>query len=495
MSEPGGHSGLGMTVGADGVILEGPEGSGLPGLAANGSPGRSPDAAPSTAALPDGIPVAGGSQPATSERLWRNHDFRVVLVGQGISAVGDAVTFTALPLLVAALTGSGMAMGIVGALGVLPDLLLGLPAGALADRWDRRLMMLWADVGRAILTALVPLSVILGWDTMTVVLLVTAPINVLRVIYMAAYTAVMPSLVGRDQVGRAAGFSEAIMSISFMLGPVLAGLLVGIIGAASTLALDAITFAVSAASLLLVRRPLQAARERRRSRFTADIAEGLRYVVGERTLRSAIVAWSAYSVVTAPLVTVVIYLLTIDAGVAPAVVGIILGVHAAGWLVGALLGGRLSHGPLGRIMLLATAAQAPILAAFALVSWIPGEPAQAMLDPQVQAILQSILAAAVGASQALALIAYLTLRTTIPPDDMLGRVGSTARTISVGLTPLGIFIGGIALDLVGGPATLLIMAILVGVVAAVFTFSGSLRAARAGRGSNPAPSPVPSPAS
>ena len=70
--------------------------------------------------------------------LTRNRDFKVVLGSQGISALGDAVNFTALPLLVLALTGSGFAMGIVGAVQTLPDLLFGMVAGAIADRSDAR---------------------------------------------------------------------------------------------------------------------------------------------------------------------------------------------------------------------------------------------------------------------------------------------------------------------------------------------------------------------
>jgi ENTS family enterobactin (siderophore) exporter len=88
--------------------------------------------------------------------LGRNRDFRVLLSAQGISALGDAVSFTALPLLVLALTGSGLAMGIVGALSMLPDLFIGMIAGAYADRSDRKRMMFLADLGRAALTALIP---------------------------------------------------------------------------------------------------------------------------------------------------------------------------------------------------------------------------------------------------------------------------------------------------------------------------------------------------
>src|SRR5687767_13911506 len=108
--------------------------------------------------------------------LRENRDFQVVLAGQAVSALGDAITLTAMPLLVLFLTGSGALMGIVGALQLLPDLVLGLLAGALADRWDRRRMMMWADAGRAVLTAAIPLSFWLGLPTMAVIFIVTVPI-------------------------------------------------------------------------------------------------------------------------------------------------------------------------------------------------------------------------------------------------------------------------------------------------------------------------------
>ena len=224
----------------------------------------------------------------TPQSLRRNRDFRAVLASQAVSAFGDAISFTALPLLVLALTGSGAQMGLVGVLQMLPDLFFGLVAGALADRWDRRRLMVYADLGRAVLTALIPLSVVLELDTMAVILLVTAPINVLRVLFLAAYTAAVPSLVGRDQVGRANGYAEGIYSLSFILGPAVAGILVALIGAGPTLAVDSASFLFSAAAIALISRPLRAAREVPRRRMLAEIAEGIRYILAERTLRVVI---------------------------------------------------------------------------------------------------------------------------------------------------------------------------------------------------------------
>jgi MFS family permease len=175
-------------------------------------------------------PVPGPLQSTRVEPLGRNRDFKVLLVSQGISALGDAVSFTALPLLVLALTGSGLAMGFVGALQTLPILVFGLVAGAIADRSDRKRMMFLADLGRCLLTALIPLSVWLGGPTMAVIVLVTVPISILRAFFLASYTASIPTLVGRSQVGDANAIFEAVYTIGFIIGPAIAGILATTIG-------------------------------------------------------------------------------------------------------------------------------------------------------------------------------------------------------------------------------------------------------------------------
>ena len=214
--------------------------------------------------------------PAIADAPLRgNRDFWVILLGQGISSFGDAITNTALPILVLALTGSGLAMGIVGVLSTLPDLVLGLPAGAYADRWDRRTMMFVADLGRAILTAVIPISVWLGGPTLALILLVTFPLNALRVLWLAAFTAAVPGLVGRGQIARANAVFEAFFNIGWIVGPALAGLLAVAIGPGPTIAIDALTFAISAATLLLVRRPLKPQARSEPTHILADIREGI----------------------------------------------------------------------------------------------------------------------------------------------------------------------------------------------------------------------------
>lgn len=413
----------------------------------------------------EGIELARGRAPlrGTLGDLWRNRDFKIVLFGQGATAFGDGVRNTALPLLVLALTGSGVLMGVVGILQTLPDLVVGLVAGAYADRHDRRRTMLWADLGRGLLTALIPISFWLGLPTMAVILLVTAPINLLRVFWLAAWTAAMPNLVGRELVGRAAAMAEAYFSLAFLIGPAIAGVLVGLIGPAPTLAVDAATFAVSVVSLVFVRRPLQARAPTGGLELRRDVVEGVRYVWGHPVLRAIVAFWGAFSVAMAPLGLAVVFAISRDRGLPPEAVGITLSVFGLGYLGGSLLSGALSHGRLGLSMLAGSGLGAVALVGFAVGPW-----------PHVLAA-----AAVSGFAEAVLLVAYLTLRTTIPPDELLGRVGGTARMISVGLTPIGFLAVGILLDLVGGHGTILVMAAVTAAISLVGLLSPSLRGARA----------------
>ena len=388
---------------------------------------------------PEAMPSAAPEAPPTS--LRRNRDFLVVLFGQGISSFGDAISNTAIPILVLALTGSGFAMGIVGVLSSAAHLLVGLPAGAYADRWDRRKMMLGADLGRAVLTALVPISVWIGGPTLAVIIGVAFPLNVLRVLWLAAYTAAVPGLVGRGQVPRANAIFEAVFNIGWIVGPALAGLLAGAIGPGPTIAIDALTFLVSAVSLVFVRRPLRPERRAERTHILADIREGVAFVARQPTLRSVIALWTAIQVISAGLTTGLIFYVTQDRGLGTAVVGIVLSAFALGALGGSLLAARLAPRAVGPVMLGGAVG-------FGLTLVISvGAPVPLMV---AMALLAGILNANV-------LVAYVSLRTMLSPDALLGRIGATARTLSVGMMPVGSLVAGILLDTIGGGPTLALM--------------------------------------
>jgi predicted MFS family arabinose efflux permease len=300
-----------------------------------------------------------------------------------------------------------------------------------------------------------------------VILLVVFPINCLRALFLAGWTSMMPALVGRDQVGKASSYTEAVFSLSFILGPALAGILVTTIGPGPTLLIDAATFAVSAFAMTQVHRTLRADRSGQQPRLLRDIGEGLRYLVHERTLRVAVGFAGLVSVTTAPLATAAIFYLSVDRGASSETVGLMLALFSVGYLVGALIASRATKGRLGALMLVANAVTAAAVAVFALVE-VP--------------VVQGVMVFLTGASQALWLVPYITLRSTITPDRLLGRVSSTTRMVTLGLSPVGMLLGGLALDSLGGSATLVAMAIIAAAASAVFSLSPALRAARAPRG-------------
>ena len=420
---------------------------------APGLPYHPPVTAPATTAPP----------PAHHEEsLARNRDFRVLLTSQGVSALGDAVSFTALPLLVLALTGSGLAMGLVGALQTLPDLVFGMVAGALADRNDRKRMMFLADLGRAVLTASIPISVLLGGPTMIVILVVAAPMSVLRAMFLAGYTASVPALVGRSQIVRANSYFEAIYSVGYIVGPAVAGVLSAAIGPGPTLGIDAVSFALSGLALAFVRRDLRAPVDRAPASLLEDIREGIEYILADPTLRAIIAFWGVVSISTAPLVTALAVYVTRDLAYPATILGLILTAYGIGTVAGALLTSRAGRRPVAPILLGGTFATGVFLVIVATTDQVP-----------------VLLAVAVGSgvAQSMVLVTYITLRTALSPDALLGRIGSTARTISLGLQPIGLLVGGALIDLTSGATTIAVMGFVLAALSLVFVPVRALRRA------------------
>ena len=410
------------------------------------------------------------------EPLLRNRDFLTLLASQSVSVGGDAVSSTALPLLVLALTGSGLAMGIVTAINTAADFVFGTIAGAVADRGDRKRMMFLSDFGRAILTALIPLSVLLGGPTMAVVLVVSGPMAILRGFFRAGYLAAMPNLVGRSQLARGNGILETAFSASFIVGPALAGFLVTVIGPGETLALDAASYAISSVGLVLIRRDLKAPTDRPPSRIVDDIREGIVYVAQHPVLRAVILLFASTSAVLTPVAAAMTFRIVRDLGQSPAAFGLTLTGLGVGTMVGALWATRLGHGAnVRRVALLAVFLMGvPLIAAAAI--------------PSLPAIVA--LTALSGAGEAALVVVYISVRAANSPDALLGRIATTARVMALALMPIGSLIGGVLIDTVGGTATLAVLGVAMCVLAVGFGQVGSLRSASLRPASSPQPSGV-----
>jgi len=322
-------------------------------------------------------------------------------------------------------------------------------------------MMFLADLGRAGLTALIPISVALGGPTMAVILLVAAPTSILRSFFLAGYTASVPALVGRSQIGRANSYFEAVYSAGYIIGPAIAGVLAATIGPGPTLAIDALSFALSALGLLLVRRDLRAPVDRPRRRLLTEIREGIDFIAADPTLRTVILFWGATSILLAPLVTALAVHVTRDLGEPPSVLGLILASYGVGTVLGSLLTARrIGRGRVAEILL-----GGNLVIGLALV----------VVAVSVATPLQIGAAFVAGIAQSMVLVTYITLRTAYSPDDLLGRIGSTARSISLGLQPIGLLVGGALIDLTSGSATIALIGVAVATIALVFAPIAAMR--------------------
>ncbi|MFL5679308.1 MAG: MFS transporter [Chloroflexota bacterium] len=403
------------------------------------------------------------TQPPTDEPLRHNRDFATLIVSQTVSGTGDAVTLTALPLLVLALTGSGLAMGIVGAVNTGADFIFGTFAGAMADRGDRKRMMFLADLGRAFFTALIPLSDLLHGPTMLVIVLVSAPLAILRGFFRAGYLASMPNLLGRSQLARGTAVLESATAASFIVGPAVAGLLVSVIGPGPTLAVDAASFALSSIGLFLIRRELKAPTDRPPSRIVDDVREGILYVWRHPVLRSAVIVFATSSAALAPVGAAMTFRIVRDLGQSPAVFGLTLTGLGIGTLVGSLFASRLGPGTnVARVMVLSILLMGAPLIGLAVVDSVPALVALTALS---------------GAGEIALVVVYVSVRAANSPDELVGRIASTARVFALGLMPIANLIGGVLIDSIGGTRTLAVLGATICVLGVAFSQVRPLRVA------------------
>jgi len=155
-----------------------------------------------------------------------------------------------------------------------------------------------------------------------------------------------------------------------------------------------------------------------------------------------IALWTATSVIYAGLTSGLIFYITIDRDLGTGVVGLVLSAFAVGSLGGSLIAARTNFRAVGRVMLVGTVVMGITLVIVA-------------LDAPIPVYVGASFVA--GILDANVLVSYLTLRTQLSPDALLGRVGATARTLSVGLMPVGALVAGALLDSIGGTATLTLM--------------------------------------
>ena len=175
-----------------------------------------------------------------------------------------------------------------------------------------------------------------------------------------------------------------------------------------------------------------------------------------------ILFWGIVSISTAPLVTALAVHITRDLGLEDAVLGLVLTAYGIGTVSGSLLASRATHRPVAPTLLGGTFVTGAMLLVVAITDQVP---------------VLLVVAAISGVAQSMVLVTYITIRTAYSPDALLGRIGSTARTISLGLQPVGLLIGGALIDLTDGSTTIAVLGIGLGLLSIAFVPAKALRRA------------------
>jgi MFS family permease len=189
-------------------------------------------------------------QPAS---LWHNGPFNLFWFGQSLSLIGSGMAFVAFPLLIFGLTHSIQQMGLVTALMGAGSLAAGLVAGVLADRRDRRVLLLLCDACSAVGYAAIPLCWWLVGPQPLLPLLVAAPLGFFNLAATVATTASIPRLVEPAQLVAANARLQSSNAVAFVVGPILAGVLISLLDTSAILAINAVSYLISVGSLLLIR--------------------------------------------------------------------------------------------------------------------------------------------------------------------------------------------------------------------------------------------------
>jgi MFS family permease len=232
-------------------------------------------------------PVVSTEPPRPVSR-WRNHAFHLVWVSQCCSDLGSAMANLALPLLVLYLTRSPARAGLVGTLGLLVTLACQLPAGLLADRTDRRRLMLGCDIIRMAAYTMLGVTVLAGTVSFAVILVVVMVSAAANAVFNTTEHAAVRNLVHPDQIPTAVARNEARTYGTSLAGPPLGGVLFGLSRSLPFVS-NAVSYLVSLAAILLIREPMQEPREKRPPGGGAAMAEGIRFVVRNPSLRALLV--------------------------------------------------------------------------------------------------------------------------------------------------------------------------------------------------------------
>ena len=366
----------------------------------------------------------------------------------GLSNLADGVFKIALPLLAIQLTQSPTLVAGLTVAATLPWLLFALTAGALADRLDRRKLMLWANLSRALLPAVLAAVILLDFGSIWALYIVALMVGVAETLYDTSAQSIMPQMVHRDQLSRANGRLYAVeLTANQFIGPPLGGLLVAL-GVVVGLAVPAALWLAAVGGLFLIPGAFRMEREQKTTlRF--DIGEGLRFLWNQKILRTLAVMTGVFNFASSAAFAVLVLFAVGPASemkLSEVGFGLLLTASALGAFVGSFIS-EWVEARLGR-------SKSLTLTVFGVALFV-GAPA--LTDNPY--VLAPILFVG-GILIVLWNVITVSLRQRITPNRLLGRINSAYRLLAWGTMPLGAAAGGLLAQWLGLQVMFAIMGML-----------------------------------
>lgn len=409
--------------------------------------------------------------------LARNRDFTRLWSADAVSQVGGAMSSFVLPLVGYAITGSAALAALPAAAYLLGMVAALLPGGVVADRFDRRRVLLAAHAGGLLAFGSLAVAGLAGALTLPHLVLVAVLAGICGGLREPAEASAVRSVVTREQLPTAISQTQARQHVAALVGGPLGGALYGV-ARWLPFVVDAVTSAFALLQVSRVRADLSPGPRTGRD-ARGELVEGVRYVLGRPYFRTVAVFGACCNLVVNAVFYVAILRLVQD-GVSPGAIGLVDALAGAGGILGAVLAPALIHRVrTGRLTLLVAWSWVPLLVP--LVFWSSPALVGALL---FCGLLLNPAGIAAGQSY----------RAAITPVGMQGRVASASAFLSHGTLPLAPVLGGLLLEHAGGPAATVGLLVAAALTALIPTLSREVRGVpRPADWPTPDPAPVPAP--
>ena len=380
-------------------------------------------------------------------RAFAYPNYRLFFGGQIVSLIGSWISMTATSWLVYRLTGSAMALGVVGFAGQFPGFVMGPFAGALLDRWDRHRMLVVTQSLSMLQSFLLALLTFTGHITVEAIVVLNAVQGVVNAFDMPARQAFVPTIISdREDLANAIAMNSSMFNAARLIGPSIAGLLIAAAGEAWCFFVDGISYFAVIIALLAMKDVRRQHRPAAHPGMMAHLLEGWRYVAGFRPIRSLMLQLAWLCLVAMPFsVLMPVFAETILGG-GPHTLGLLMGASGLGALLGALwLTTRKSVVGLGRVILINTVVFGGGLIGFALSQWL---------------WLSLVFMTVAGFGMMVQMGSTNTVIQTIVDEEKRGRVMSFYVMSFLGTAPFGSLLAGWLSTRIGAQQTVFLSGVL-----------------------------------